>query len=149
FIDLEGIAYGEDWEQAIETRISGCDAVVIVIGPQWGELLTHRRAETGRDYVRHEIARALACGKRAIPVFVAKAGANALAELPDDLLPLRTINAIPFDERYLKQCVAALADAIRGRQLSEILKELDARINSARLAWIVGGVVGIVAVVAV
>ena len=45
FMDVQDIAPGQDFADAIEKTISACQAVVVVIGPRWAENLktTSRR----------------------------------------------------------------------------------------------------------
>ena len=57
FLDVQDIAPGQDFAEAIEKTISDCQAVVVVIGPRWAADLKSRGG--GEDLVQHEISVAL------------------------------------------------------------------------------------------
>src|SRR5215471_15899005 len=73
FIDVDTIQPGEDFIQVIEEKVASCDVLVAVIGPHWVSALNEagkRRLDDPRDFVRVEIAAALARNIRVIPVLV-------------------------------------------------------------------------------
>ena len=55
FIDVQDIAPGQDFADAIETTIAACQAMVVVIGPRWIADLNQRSGQ--EDFVRHERGR--------------------------------------------------------------------------------------------
>lgn len=136
FMDIDDIDYGDDFAQKINEHLDAADAVVAVIGPQWLEML-QRRAH-GDDYVRHELSRALAAGKRIVPVLVGKAAPPGEG-LPDDLAGLRKLNALHIDERSLRPHVTALIEALREESFEG---EVD-RHKRRRLARWTGAGVGV------
>lgn len=138
FMDIDDIDYGEDFAARIDENLDGADVVVAVIGPRWAELLQRRLH--GDDYVRHELARALARGLRIVPVLVAKAPPPGDG-LPPELDGLRRLNALLLDDRALKPHLNALVEAIQGRPFEQIADELSQRLRSQRRArWIGLGV---------
>lgn len=68
FMDVQDIGPGEDFTEAIEHKISDCDAVVVMIGPHW--LSTLQSRGEGEDFVREEVAAALKRQIAVIPVMI-------------------------------------------------------------------------------
>ena len=74
FMDIDTIEPGEDFRTVVENAVSTCDVVLAMIGKQWLSLSDAqggRRLDDPRDWVRIEIATALANSRvRVIPVLV-------------------------------------------------------------------------------
>jgi hypothetical protein len=73
FIDVDGIEPGVRFEQRLEDALSRSNYVLVLIGKRWlGKVKGQRRIDDENDYVRKEIAAALARGDdvRVIPVLV-------------------------------------------------------------------------------
>src|SRR3954454_18909588 len=68
FMDVEDIAPGADFAEAIDKTVGSCDVLLAIIGPRWVELLKGPRGD--RDFVGYEIAVALNRGVTVIPVLV-------------------------------------------------------------------------------
>ena len=112
FMDVDDIAPGQDFAEAIERTISACQAVVVVIGPRWVQDLEQRSGT--EDFVRHEVSVALRRGITVIPVLVGNSTMPAPAVLPGMLAALSRRQAVEirdatFDED-LKVLVAALRE---------------------------------------
>jgi hypothetical protein len=78
--DVESMRPGIDWLARIKGELVSAAAVVAVIGESWSESVDEegrRRLDLPGDYVRFELASALAAWKPVIPVLVA--GARAVA----------------------------------------------------------------------
>src|ERR1700719_3540861 len=84
FMDVSAIEPGEDFANAIETKVHTCDAAVVLIGKNW---LSKRLEEPG-DFVSLEIRSALQRGIPVVPVLIEDARLPSRAELPDALKPL-------------------------------------------------------------
>ncbi|MFH1814046.1 MAG: toll/interleukin-1 receptor domain-containing protein [Pseudomonadota bacterium] len=97
FRDLESIAAGEDFVDAIERELDRCNVVLVLVGPHWLSMTDaqgKRRLDNPNDPVRIEIARALTRrGVRVIPVLVGGAVMPDAAELPEELSALGRRNA--------------------------------------------------------
>ncbi|AOF81360.1 TIR domain protein [Methyloversatilis sp. RAC08] len=97
FRDLESIAAGEDFVDAIERELDRCNVVLVLVGPHWLSMTDaqgKRRLDNPNDPVRMEIARALTRrGVRVIPVLVGGAVMPDAAELPEELSALGRRNA--------------------------------------------------------
>lgn len=85
--DLDSIPLGADFPTYIKAAIPCCRAVVAVIGPQWFRFPggTGPGLNALDDYVRLEIATALARGVRIIPVLVGGTPAPQERYLPAEL----------------------------------------------------------------
>src|SRR5258705_10190325 len=133
FMDIDDIDYGDDFAQKINQRLDAADVVVAVIGPQWADMLV-RRAH-GDDYVRHELARSLARGKRIVPVLIGDAPPPD-ASLPPDLAGLRMLNCLRVEERSLKAHLNELIEAVRGESFED---EIVERRGLRRARWLGAG----------
>lgn len=101
FRDLDALEPGAEYEVAIESFISSCDAVVAVIGNQWLDARDdqgQRRLDDPADLVRREIEVALQHDKLVIPVLVEDADMPGPADLPGRLPELATRNALPISD---------------------------------------------------
>jgi len=125
FMDVDDIRAGQAFDAVIRQAVGASAVLVALIGPRWrGE----RRAADGRparitendDFVRHEVASALARGLTVIPVLLDGTPMPTAAQLPTDLLPLLRRNALPLDntrfEDDIERLVAALRIAPRRRR---------------------------------
>ena len=73
FMDVAGIAPGLDFRKAIDDNVAGCGVFLAIIGPQWATITDpggQRRLDDANDFVRLEIASALARNIAVIPVLV-------------------------------------------------------------------------------
>jgi hypothetical protein len=104
FMDFDDISPGADFVKTIEGSLDSCDAVLVLIGRRWLEYRGadgRRRLDDPGDFVRIEVAAALARNVRVIPVLLNKASMPAEADLPPDLARLSRLQAIELsDERW-------------------------------------------------
>jgi hypothetical protein len=101
FMDVDHIEPGEDFVQVIETAVGSSAVLLVVIGRRWltsGDA-TARRLDNPNDFVRLEVASALAGNIRVIPVLVQDATMPGPQDLPDDLVRLSRRNAIELSDR--------------------------------------------------
>jgi predicted ATPase len=111
FIDIDTIRPGEDFHLRIEKAIDSSSVVVALIGPRWeGPTPGGRRIDDVDDFVRIELARALATGRPVIPVLVHGAHMLTSKELPEPLRPLGRRNAIALRDTSWKSDVGILLD---------------------------------------
>lgn len=95
FMDVTGIAPGIDFRKTIEQKVGECAAAVVVIGPSWiGDADGAARLQNPTDFVRLEVAAALARDIQVIPVLVDGATMPAAGELPPDVEPIVWRNAV-------------------------------------------------------
>lgn len=91
FIDVDSIRPGENFQSVLKNDLEKCSTMIVVIGPRWLDLLRPAGpadGETGRDYVRLEVASALERKLPIVPVLVDGATMPEAKDLPDDLKPL-------------------------------------------------------------
>jgi hypothetical protein len=116
FMDVAGIQPGLDFRKAIDTNVSGCGVLLAVIGPTWATITGSdgtRRLDNANDYVRLEIATALARNIPVIPVLVHDAHMPALDLLPEDLKDLRYRNSVELTHARWNSDVALLIGALK------------------------------------
>ena len=119
FMDIDAIALGEDFVEAIESTVAKCDVLIAMIGNNW--LISKddqggRRLDNPQDFVRMEIATALKREIRVIPVLVDGALMPRSMELPDDLKPLARRNALQISDTSFdgdcQRMVAAIKEVL-------------------------------------
>ena len=120
FRDLDAIKPGAVYDKVISTAIAGCDALIAVIGNNWIDARGadgQRRVDSPKDLVRVEIATALAQSKIVVPVLVEDATMPSEADLPPDLAPIASRNALPISDHrwdYDVGRLVALLDGVIG-----------------------------------
>jgi class 3 adenylate cyclase len=116
YMDLDSTVPGADFGDVIEQTIARCDALIAVIGRDWVSALRPsrraRRADASEDWVRREIAAAIARNIRVIPVLVQGAKMPSSAELPDDIKGLARRHAIELSETAWSAQLGLLMDAL-------------------------------------
>ncbi len=114
FMDVDTIALGLDFVEAIQDAVGSCDVLLAVIGRQWltsTDSQGHRRLDNPEDFVRLEITTALERGIRVIPVLVGGASMPRSIELPDVLRPLARRQALIVGDHFhpdVDRLIAAL-----------------------------------------
>jgi NB-ARC domain/TIR domain/Sel1 repeat/CobQ/CobB/MinD/ParA nucleotide binding domain len=110
-IDANAILPGEDYVEAIRSRMYEASAWLVVIGPSWAESVNshgERRLDDPDDFVRIEVATALKLGIPVIPVLVDGAVMPRSKELPADLQALTYRQAIALNHSNFNQGVDKL-----------------------------------------
>lgn len=97
FLDVSAIEPGIDFGSVIDDAVAGADALIVLIGPHWlgtSDESGRRRLDDANDFVRREVAAALAASVRVIPILVGGARMPSPRDLPAELAPLATLNAL-------------------------------------------------------
>jgi hypothetical protein len=116
FLDIDRIAPGTDFVDAITSAADNAEVLLAVIGRRW---LTAKNAERRRriddpgDYVRLEITAALQRGRRIIPVLVDGARLPRPQDLPDPMKPMLRHNAIELSDSRWDYDLGVLLDQLR------------------------------------
>ena len=115
FIDVDDIGAGQPFDEVIERAVGESKVLVVMIGKRW---LGERDGQPPRigdagDFVRHEVAAALAKGMRVIPVLLDRAAMPTEAQLPDELRPLARRNALEIDNTRFAADIERLVGALR------------------------------------
>lgn len=112
FMDIDGIPPGADVDDFISERVSECDVLFALIGRDWLEIQDPisglRRLEDPSDFVRIEIASALARNIPVVPLLMGEAPMPPAQELPDNLKPLARRNASRVGRASFKTDMARL-----------------------------------------
>jgi hypothetical protein len=98
-MDLDSIPFGVDFRTHISEALSGCQTLLVVIGPHWLGVSADgsRRIDDPTDFVRLEVAQALAQAIRVIPLLIDRTEMPSSTDLPDDLKSLAFRNALRVD----------------------------------------------------
>lgn len=101
FLDLS-IRAGEKFPELLSEKLRDCDVLLVLIGTRWldvkNEDTGQRRLEDEQDFVRFEIASALAMRKLVVPVLLPGAKMPRPGELPESIRELAWLNA--FELRH-------------------------------------------------
>jgi hypothetical protein len=98
-MDIDNIPFGTDFRAHLQETLDRCDILLVVIGPRWfglDEQGKPRLSEEG-DWVRIEVATALAKKIPVIPLLVEGARMPKPGELPEDLKGLAFRQAAVID----------------------------------------------------
>ncbi|MBV9172113.1 MAG: serine hydrolase, partial [Chloroflexi bacterium] len=123
FMDIDNIAPGMDFVEAIERAVTSCDVLLALIGSHWlksSDDQGTRRLDKPNDWIRLEVATALARNIRVIPVLVQGAAMPRETDLPAELRPLTRRNAIE------------LSDARWEYDLGRLIQALDSALGPGR-----------------
>jgi hypothetical protein len=136
FRDIDDIAPGADFIQAITSRLASVDVVLVVIGPDWLAARNDggRRLDDPTDFVRLEIELALAADKPLWPVLIGGAAMPVEEALPPSLQPLARRQALTLADVAWKEDVDRLIAALR--------RQLPAP-GRSRWQWLVAGAAAI------
>jgi len=115
FRDIEDIRPGEDFVATIHSRLQRVDVVLAMIGPAWLDARKdgERRLDDPDDFVRLEIASALASEKPVWPVLVGGASMPTDRDLPESIRDLARRQAVVLSDVGWKDDVARLIGALR------------------------------------
>jgi len=137
FFDLDTIAPGEDFVEAIDRTLAQCEVMILVIGPRWltaTEPDGRRRIDEPADYHRIEVERALQRGIRIIPALVGGARMPGEAQLPEALKKLARRNAVEISDKRFRYDADQLSDEVdRILEKAQAAAQAQARDDAARL----------------
>ena len=139
FRDVDTLRPGQDFVQAIESRLSDCAVMLAVIGREWAsarDMAGNRRLDEPFDFVRLEIAAALAKSNvLVVPVLVEGASMPAPAELPENIRSLSRRHAVSVRDETWDTDVDRLVNVIESAISMRDPSRADAPISGARL-WV-------------
>jgi putative methionine-R-sulfoxide reductase with GAF domain len=115
-MDVLGIEPGMDFVEAIESTVSSCEVLLVVISQRWLGVLDPRsglpKLSNLSDFVRLEVSIALKRNLLVIPVLFDGAQMPQLEELPDDLKALARKQAHSVRHQSFDADVAQLIDVL-------------------------------------
>ena len=115
FRDIDGIDLGVNFAQALERALSACKVMLVVIGPQWLDARDEqgrRRLDLPTDWVRLEIASALARDIPVVPVLLEGEALPAATDLPSDLAELAQRQKVDLSDDRWRGDVQSLIDRL-------------------------------------
>jgi hypothetical protein len=115
FMDVSGINPGMDFRKAIDDNVASCGVLLAMIGPAWCSMKNSaggRRLDDPNDFVRLEIASALARNIAVIPVLVHDSKMPRPEELPDNLKDLAYRNSVEITHARWNSDVQLLTQAL-------------------------------------
>ncbi len=115
FMDVSDINPGVDFRKAIDENVASCGVLLAMIGPQWSTIRSTagaRRLDDPNDFVRLEIASALARNIAVIPVLVHDAKMPRPEDLPDNLKELAFRNSVEVTHARWNSDVQLLTQAL-------------------------------------
>ena len=104
-----------DFRKAIDDNVAGCGILLAMIGPTWATITNsagQRRLDDSNDFVRLEIASALARNIAVIPVLVHDARMPHAEQLPDNLKDLAYRNSVEITHARWNSDVQLLIGAL-------------------------------------
>src|SRR5215510_2364408 len=121
FRDINKMPLGKNFYDHIKEELSGCDVVLVVVGPQWLAIDAqgHSRIQQSDDPVRLEVEAALQSGATVIPVMVDDAAIPKATDLPESLktfpaLAGTRINVEDFDH-HLERLMQSIDGVLEQR----------------------------------
>lgn len=128
FRDLDDIPAGVDFRKVLEEETSGCNVMLVIIGPQWAGITDtkgNKRLFDPGDYTRIEVEtglKGLSENKAVvIPVLVMNASLPSSQEIPESISQLRYQNAISIrnDPDFNNDIERLIRDIRRSRGYAE------------------------------
>jgi TIR domain len=116
FMDVAGIDPGSDFRKAIDDNVATCGVFLAVIGPHWATMANDagkRRLDDANDFVRLEVASALAKNIAVIPVLVHEARMPGPDQMPDAIKDLAYRNSVELTHARWNSDVQLLIKALQ------------------------------------
>jgi hypothetical protein len=142
FRDVDDIETGTDFVDAISKAVGSCQALVVVVAPDWlntTDANGRRRLDDPRDFVRIEIAAALERDTRVVPVLVGGAVMPAPEQLPPALEGFARRQAHELSDSRWEYDVDQLVTAIERIGVKRATKQ---RRQTPAMVWRVAAATG-------
>ena len=123
FMDVDDIPLGENFPATLRRNVEAADVALVLIGPRWlaaADEQGRRRLDSEGDFVRREVAEALASGKRVVPVLLNDTPMPAERDLPEPLRALALCQAFELTDARFDRDVATLIEDLGGRPPSRL-----------------------------
>jgi hypothetical protein len=119
FMDVDGVPLGADFVERLQQEVSGCDALLAVIGPRWLDIVDEagdRRLDDPNDFVRVEIAAALQREIPVIPILLDGTKIPRIDRLPEDLKLLSRRNGLDVRQASFHSDVGRLIRELKATE---------------------------------
>lgn len=140
FMDVDDLLVGQRFDVELAKALDACDMLIAVIGPRWMGLLKQRTATAERDYVREEIAAALARKITVISVRVGHEGSMPPLprrdELPEDIRDLVLHQKLDVAHERFGRDIAELIDGITAVRQTMTAGERPGRPSAVHWGWV-------------
>jgi len=133
FFDI-AIPPGANFVAAIDAQLARCDVALVVIGPKWfgTDNSKERRIDAPNDFVRLEVERLIARNVPIIPLLIRGAQTPSAAELPQSLVSLAELQAVPVPDESDGASIHIVVDALL--QVLRKWKHMEIR-SSTQAVW--------------
>jgi len=150
FMDVDNLLVGQRFDVELAKALDACDLLIAVIGPRWVDLLKERTASGERDYVREEIAAALARKITVIPVRVGREGSMPAlpraGDLPEDIRDLVLHQKLDVAHERFGRDMAELIDGIVAVRKALAAGERPGRPTAVPWSWVGAGAMAVLAI---
>lgn len=149
FMDVEGIALGTDFVEAIEQAVTSCKVLIVLIGRDWMEVADgagNRRLDDPNDFIRLETSTALKRNIRVVPVLLEGAQMPREEELPEDLAALSRRQAIEVSHKQWEASTGNLIEALDRIYSADTpggVRPATSTTGTRRWPWLVAAVAGV------
>lgn len=113
FMDVDNLQVGERFDSALAKALSESNIFIAIIGPRWLEEFGSRQRQNEDDFVRKEIAAALARGILVVPVTLERCFLPRPNQLPDDVAAFVMHQKHDVSHESFARDMTALVDAIK------------------------------------
>lgn len=112
FLDKLSLKSGMEWEEILLAEIQRCDVLLIIIGPEWTNLLNWKYPD--KDYVQKEITIAHSENKIILPVTILDTPVPKPEQLPEQISFLLNIQFFDLgkDDKFLDAKINILSGEI-------------------------------------
>lgn len=140
FRDIRDIGAGEQFADVIHASVAQARVTLVLIGPRWHGPLADgkRRIDDPHDFVRMEVAAALASGNKVIPVLLSGATLPQTEDLPEPLRSLTRRQTLTLNEASWDSDLRRLVESLgvpRKRQLAWVAAAVLFAAVGAALYW--------------
>jgi hypothetical protein len=138
FLDVDGIAPGENFETKIQQTLAQVNHVFLLIGTEWagpGGAAGRTRIHDDDDMVRRETRLALASKAKVVPILLDDARMPRAADVPPDLKALPSVNAFSLRTAHFDEDMDDLLDALLGNKQGRGSRWREAPMTVAGVAW--------------
>jgi TIR domain len=138
FLDVDGIAPGENFETRIQDTLAQVSHAFVLIGPQWAGAVGasgKTRLFDDEDMVRREVRLALASKAKLVPILLDDTRMPRPVDMPAELKALSSINAFSLRTAHFDEDMDDLFDALLGNKKGRGSRWRQAPLTLAGAAW--------------
>lgn len=115
-MDIGDLLLGEDFVEALRRQVSECEALIVLIGPQWLSVADDtgkRRLDDPSDFVRLEIEAALQRNIKVVPVLIDKTLMPQASDLPETIAALSRRHGLRLTHEGFRGEIPKLVNALK------------------------------------